>query len=141
NAALNQLYRSEPALYEIDFQGWGFEWIDFHDSENSIVSFVRRAKRREDYLVFVCNFTPQPHRNYRIGFPEVGVHHEIFNSDAENYGGSNMGNGGQVTAEAASSHGRPASASLVIPPLGVVILKPARPLPELVPEVAEQAQI
>jgi 1,4-alpha-glucan branching enzyme len=128
-AALNDLYRSEPALYEIDFQPSGFEWIDFHDSQNSIVSFVRRAKRREDYLVVVCNFTPTPHPNYRIGMPEAGLHREIFNSDAEIYGGSNMGNGGYVDADATPSHGRSASATLVIPPLGVLVLKPARPLP------------
>ncbi len=131
-AALNGLYRSEPALYEIDFQGWGFEWIDFHDSQNSIVSFVRRAKRREDYLVFVCNFTPQPHLNYRIGMPEAGLHRELFNSDSEIYGGSNMGNGGFVNAEGTASHGRPASAAVVLPPLGVVVLKPMRRLPEVV---------
>ncbi|MBV9304336.1 MAG: 1,4-alpha-glucan branching protein GlgB [Acidobacteriaceae bacterium] len=130
-AALNQLYRSEPSLYEIDFQGWGFEWIDFHDSQNSIVSFIRRAKRREDYLVFACNFTPTPHLGYRIGMPEAGVHREIFNSDAEMFGGSNMGNGGYVNAETTPSHGRPASARLVLPPLGVVVFKPARPLPPL----------
>jgi len=125
-AALNQLYRSEPSLYEIDFQGWGFEWIDFHDAENSVVSFVRRAKRKEDYLVFVCNFTPTPHLGYRIGMPEPGGFREIFNSDAEIFGGSNVGNGGYITAEEMPSHGRPASASVVIPPLGVVVLKPDR---------------
>jgi 1,4-alpha-glucan branching enzyme len=130
-AALNDLYRREPAIYEIDFQPSGFEWIDFHDSQNSIVSFVRRAKRREDYLVIVCNFTPTPHKSYRIGMPEAGLHREIFNSDAEIYGGSNMGNGGYVDAEATPSHGRPASARVVVPPLGVVVLKPARPLPPL----------
>ena len=130
-AALNELYKSEPAMYEIDFQGWGFEWIDFHDAEHSVISFVRYAKRREDYLVFVCNFTPQPHVGYRIGIPEAGGHREIFNSDAEMFGGSNMGNGGRVEAEPTPSHGRPASASVVIPPLGVVVLKPERPLPEL----------
>ncbi len=125
-AALNALYRSEPALYEVDFQGWGFEWIDFHDAENSIVSFVRYAKRREDYLVFVCNFTPTPHLAYRIGMPETGGFREIFNSDAAIFGGSNLGNGGYVTADAAPSHGRPASASVVVPPLGVVVFKPDR---------------
>jgi 1,4-alpha-glucan branching enzyme len=128
-AALNMLYRREPALYEIDFQHWGFEWIDFHDHENSIISFIRRAKRREDYLVFVCNFTPTPHPDYRIGFPEAGLHREIFNSDAGIFGGSNMGNAGAVMALPAASHGRPASAALVIPPLGVVVFKPDRPLP------------
>jgi 1,4-alpha-glucan branching enzyme len=128
--ALNELYRSQPAMYEIDFQGWGFEWIDFHDAENSVISFVRYAKRREDYLVFVCNFTPQPHPAYRIGIPEAGGHREIFNSDAEIFGGSNMGNGGYVEAEPAPSHGRPASANVVVPPLAVIVLKPERPLPE-----------
>ncbi len=128
-AALNELYRNEPALYEVDFQGSGFEWIDFHDAENSIISFVRRAKRREDYVVFVCNFTPTPHASYRIGLPEAGLHREIFNSDAEIFGGSNMGNGGYVNTEATPSHGRSASARLTIPPLGVIALKPDRPLP------------
>ncbi len=133
--ALNRLYRSEPALCEVDFQWWGFEWIDFHDAENSIIAFVRRAKRREDYLVFVCNFTPKPHLSYRLGMPEAGLHREIFNSDAEMFGGSNMGNGGFVMAEAVPSHGREASANIVIPPLGVVVLKPDRPLPpESAPE-------
>jgi 1,4-alpha-glucan branching enzyme len=126
NAALNGLYRSEPALYEVDFQHTGFEWIDFHDADNSIVSFVRRAKRPEDYLVFVCNFTPMPHKAYRLGFPEAGLHREIFNSDAEMFGGSNMGNGGVVNVESKPSHGRSASAELVIPPLGVVVFKPMR---------------
>jgi 1,4-alpha-glucan branching enzyme len=124
--ALNALYQSEPALYEVDFQFQGFEWIDFHDADNSIVSFVRRAKRRDDYLVFVCNFTPAPHKGYRVGFPEPGPHREIFNSDAEIFGGSNMGNGGYVNVEAKASHGRPGSAALVIPPLAVTVFKPAR---------------
>jgi len=125
-AALNDLYRREPALYEVDFQPAGFEWIDFHDAEHSIISFVRYAKDRKDYLVFACNFTPAPHANYRIGIPEAGLHREIFNSDAEMFGGSNMGNGGAVMAEQTASHGRPASATLMLPPLGVVVLKPER---------------
>ncbi len=125
-AALNGLYGGEPALYEVDFQPNGFEWIDFHDGDNSMVSFVRRAKRPEDYLVFVCNFTPAPHKAYRLGFPEAGLYREIFNSDAEMFGGSNMGNGGVVNVEARPSHGRPASAELVIPPLGVLVFKPMR---------------
>ncbi len=129
NAALNALYVSEPAMYEVDFQYWGFEWIDFHDAQNSVISFVRRAKRKEDHVVFVCNFTPRPFPSYRIGFPEVGQYREIFNSDAAMFGGSNMGNGGWLYADGTPSHGRSASASVVIPPLGVLIFKPARPLP------------
>ena len=128
-AALNWLYRSQPSLYEIDFSASGFEWIDFHDGENSIVSFVRRAKNPNDFTVFVCNFTPLPHLHYRIGLPEAGGYQEIFNSDAGIFGGSNLGNGGWVNAEATSSHGRPASAEVIVPPLGVVVLRPARPTP------------
>jgi 1,4-alpha-glucan branching enzyme len=127
-AALNELYRREPALYEVDFTYQGFEWIDFHDSENSIVSFVRRAKRRDDFIVVVCNFTPAPHLKYRIGLPEACGYREIFNSDAAIFGGSNLGNGGYVHAEERPSHFRPASAELVIPPLGAIMLKPDRPL-------------
>ncbi len=127
-AAINRLYRSQPAMYEIDFQYKGFEWIDFHDADNSIVVFVRRARRPEDYLVFACNFTPTPHLKYRIGFPEAGLHNEIFNSDADIFGGANVGNGGSIYATDLPSHGRPASAEIVIPPLGVVVFKPDRPL-------------
>jgi 1,4-alpha-glucan branching enzyme len=131
---LNALYRSEPAMHEVDFQYTGFEWIDFHDTDNSIISFVRRAKRKDDYLVFVCNFTPTPHLTYRLGIPEPGGYREVFNSDAQIFGGSNLGNGGYVEAEPTASHGRPASAVLTIPPLGVVVLKPTRPLAALPPE-------
>jgi 1,4-alpha-glucan branching enzyme len=127
--ALNELYRREPALYQVDFHWEGFEWIDFHDVENSILSFIRRGKNPNDYLVFACNFTPAPHNGYRIGFPEPGWHVEVFNSDSELFGGSNMGNGGGVMAESKPSHGRVASAELVLPPLGVVVFKPERPLP------------
>jgi 1,4-alpha-glucan branching enzyme len=130
-AALNQLYRTQPALYEVDFTYRGFEWIDFHDQDNSIVTLVRRAKRPDDFIVVVCNFTPKPHLGYRIGMPEAGGYQEIFNSDAEMFGGSNLGNGGYVEAVATESHGRPASLLLTLPPLGVVFLKPTRPLAEL----------
>jgi 1,4-alpha-glucan branching enzyme len=136
NQALNHLYRGEPALWEVDFQYQGFEWIDLHDVEHSIISFVRRGKRSGDYLVIVCNFTPQPQWNYRIGFPEAGRHLEIFNSDSDAFGGSNMGNSGAVTAEPLPVHHRAASASLTLPPLGVLVFKPARALPAL-PQPAE----
>jgi 1,4-alpha-glucan branching enzyme len=127
-AAINRLYVSEPALYEVDFTYRGFEWIDFHDADHSIVVFVRRAKRPENFLIFACNFTPMPHLAYRIGFPEAGLYREIFNSDAEVFGGSNLGNGGSVLAIETRSHGRPASAEIVLPPLGVVVFKPERSL-------------
>jgi 1,4-alpha-glucan branching enzyme len=122
---LNALYGREPALYQVDDDFRGFEWIDFHDVEGSVISFVRYALNRDDFIVFVCNFTPVPRLDYRIGVPKAGRYLEILNSDAEMFGGSNMGNGGSVMAEETASHGRPASVMLTLPPLAVVALKPA----------------
>ncbi|HUA82487.1 MAG TPA: 1,4-alpha-glucan branching protein GlgB [Bryobacteraceae bacterium] len=122
---LNWLYRREASLHQVDDDFSGFEWIDFHDAESSIISFVRFARDRQDFLVFACNFTPVVRRDYRIGVPRAGVYREIFNSDAEMFGGSNVGNNGAVTADAIGSHQRPASLSLTLPPLGVVVFKPA----------------
>jgi 1,4-alpha-glucan branching enzyme len=124
--ALNELYRREPALYEVDFHWEGFEWIDLSDMQNSIISFVRRAKDKSDHLVFVCNFTPTPQKGYRLGMPEAGEYLEVLNTDSELFGGSNMGNGGSIYAEPIESHNRQASAELVIPPLSVMVFKPAR---------------
>jgi 1,4-alpha-glucan branching enzyme len=120
---LNRLYRSQPALYEIDFAPSGFEWIDFHDWEQSIVCFLRRAKDSDDFVVFACNFTPEPRRGYRVGVPAGGFYRELLNSDSAHYGGSNLGNGGGVEAELISWHGRPYSVALTLPPLAVVVLK------------------
>ena len=120
---LNRFYRSQPAFYEMDFHHTGFEWIDFHDWEHSVVCFLRRAKNPEDFLVFACNFTPVPRHGYRIGVPEAGYYRELFNSDSAFYGGSNLGNGGGVLAEAQPCHGRPCSLRLTLPPLAVVVLK------------------
>jgi 1,4-alpha-glucan branching enzyme len=123
---LNQLYRSEPALYEVDFDWSGFEWLDFHDSENSAISFLRRARNPGDFLVFVGNFTPVPRQGYRIGVPSPGFYREILNSDSEIYWGSNMGNTGGVWAEPTPYQGRPYSISLTLPPLSVLVLKPSQ---------------
>jgi 1,4-alpha-glucan branching enzyme len=122
---INALYRREPALYQVDDDYRGFEWIDFRDGEGSVISFVRYALNRNDFIVFVCNFTPVPRLDYRIGVPKPGRYLEILNSDAEMFGGSNMGNGGSVMAEESGSHGRPASVTLTLPPLAVLALKPA----------------
>jgi 1,4-alpha-glucan branching enzyme len=121
---LNWLYRREPAMFQVDNDFSGFEWIDFRDAESSIISFLRYAKDRDDFLVFACNFTPIPRHNYRIGVPRAGYYQEIFNSDAEMFGGSNLGNGGAAHADEIPDHGRPASISITLPPLGVVIFKP-----------------
>ncbi|NEQ67127.1 MAG: 1,4-alpha-glucan branching enzyme [Symploca sp. SIO2D2] len=120
---LHQLYRSEPALYSQDFEQEGFDWIDCSDNTHSVVSFIRRAKDTKDFIVTVCNFTPQPHSHYRVGVPEIGFYTELFNSDAREYGGSNLGNlGGKWTDEWAF-HNQPYSLDLCLPPLGVLILK------------------
>ncbi|BAB72670.1 1,4-alpha-glucan branching enzyme [Anabaena sp. FACHB-709] len=120
---LNKLYRSEPALYTLDFAREGFDWIDCSDNRHSVVSFIRREKDTENFVVVICNFTPQPHSHYRIGVPEKGFYTELFNSDARQYGGSNMGNLGGKWTDDWSMHNRPYSLDLCLPPLGVLILK------------------
>jgi 1,4-alpha-glucan branching enzyme len=119
---LNELYRNEPALYTQDFDQLGFEWIDCNDNRHSVVSFLRWAKSGE-FVVVVCNFTPQPHSHYRIGVPQPGFYAELFNSDAREYGGSNMGNLGGKWAEDWAFHNRPYSIDLCLPPLSTLILK------------------
>ncbi|MCX8027859.1 MAG: 1,4-alpha-glucan branching protein GlgB [Thermodesulfovibrionales bacterium] len=120
---LNNIYRSEPAMYEVDFKPKGFEWIDFHDHDNSIVSFIRKAKNPHDFLVFVFNFTPIPREDYVIGVPYDGFYKELLNSDSEIYFGSNLGNAGGVFAEYRHSHGRPFSIKVLLPPLSMLIFK------------------
>ena len=123
---LNRTYAAEPALYEIDFEYTGFQWIDCNDNENSVISFIRRARNQNDILIALLNFTPVPRDGYRIGVPEPGAYTELLNSDGEVYGGSNQGNGGVVFTEAIASHGHAQSLYLTLPPLGFLLLKPAR---------------
>ena len=120
---LNSLYRSEPALYEQDCTEEGFQWIDCNDNNHSVVSFIRRGKEGKDFVVAVCNFTPQPHSHYRIGVPEPGFYTEIFNSDAGNYGGSNMGNYGGKWTDDWYFHNYHNSLDLCLPPLGILVFK------------------
>jgi 1,4-alpha-glucan branching enzyme len=120
---LNAIYRREPSLYEVDDAYGGFEWIDLQDADSSIISFLRFAQDREDCIVFVCNFTPVPRHGYRLGVPKGGLYREILNTDAEMFGGSNVGNGGAVLADAIAFHGRPASLRVTLPPLAVVAFK------------------
>ncbi len=123
---LNHLYREVPALHRRDCSPEGFEWIDCSDIDHSVYSYIRRGDRAEDVAVVVANFTPLVHRGYRIGVPEGGVWLERLNSDAGLYGGSNVGNGGSVQAEEIPCHGRPYSVALDLPPLGALVLIPAR---------------
>ncbi|NJN01771.1 MAG: 1,4-alpha-glucan branching protein GlgB [Leptolyngbyaceae cyanobacterium RM1_1_2] len=123
-AELNQLYRSEPALYADDFTNDGFEWIDCNDAEHSVVSFLRKDESSDDFVVTVCNFTPVPQHGYWVGVPQAGYYRELLNSDAEIYGGSGVGNYGGQTAHVWEHHPRwPYALSLTLPPLGVLVLK------------------
>jgi 1,4-alpha-glucan branching enzyme len=124
---LNWQYRTEPALHQVDFSGAGFHWIDCHDHENSVMSLIRFARDRRDYLVSIFNFTPVPRPGYRIGVPDTGYYAELVNSDSEHFGGSNVGNGGGVWTEPMPAHGFGQSLSLMVPPLGCLYLKRRRP--------------
>jgi 1,4-alpha-glucan branching enzyme len=120
---LNHLYRSEPALHRRDFDADGFEWVDFHDTRFSIISFLRRSGDDPPVLV-VCNFTPVLRQNYRIGVPAGGWWRELLNSDAADYGGSGVGNEGGVEAAPVAAHSHYHSLSLTLPPLAVLFLRP-----------------
>jgi 1,4-alpha-glucan branching enzyme len=121
---LNRLYRSEKALYEQDCQPQGFQWVIGDDAGNSVYAYLRWSKEGEPLLV-VANLTPVPRHGYRVGVPFSGKWAELLNSDAEAYAGSNIGNGGAVMAEEIKSHGQACSLALNLPPLAVVVLKPA----------------
>jgi 1,4-alpha-glucan branching enzyme len=120
---LNQLYQRERSLHEVDFEGSGFSWIDCNDNENSVVSFIRRARNPQDFTVMLANFTPVVREAYRVGVPEGGWYRELLNSDGDVYAGSNVGNGGGVMAEDTPSHGFEHSLTVVLPPLGFVMFK------------------
>lgn len=121
---LNRLYRSEKALYEQDCQPQGFQWVIGDDAGNSVYAYLRWSKEGEPLLV-VANLTPVPRHGYRVGVPFSGKWAELLNSDAEAYAGSNIGNGGAVMAEEIKSHGQACSLALNLPPLAVVVFKPA----------------
>ncbi len=119
---LNRVYRDIPALYEIDFEGHGFEWIDCNDAEQSILSYLRRDKNGGMAIV-VVNLTPVVRYDYRLGVPEEGYYCEVLNSDAEHYGGSNQGNHGGVQSDSQAWMGRPHSIQIVVPPLGALVFR------------------
>lgn len=120
---LNALYASHPALFETDCDGRGFEWIDCDDVEQSVVSFYRYSSDHSRSCIVVCNFTPIARHDYRIGVNETGLYQELLNTDDTLYGGTGLSNTDTLRAEAAAKHERPASLSLTLPPLGVLILE------------------
>jgi 1,4-alpha-glucan branching enzyme len=120
---LNRIYADEPALHDFDTDPRGFEWIDCNDNAASTISLLRKSRSPHQNIVVVCNFTPIPRLNYRLGVPSGGFWREILNSDAKEYGGSGMGNLGGVVAQEQPVHGRPYSLNLTLPPLAAVFLK------------------
>ena len=119
---LNHTYKSEPALWQLDDTYEGFDWIDFHDADNSVVSFLRKS-RGGDIIAFVVNATPVVRYNYRLGIPEPGLYREIINTDGETYGGSNVGNLGVVQSENVPWMGREHSILIHLPPLATLAFK------------------
>jgi 1,4-alpha-glucan branching enzyme len=120
---LNRLYRGEPALHEMDCDPAGFEWIDCDDADSSTVTLIRKGKSSSTIILVVCNFTPVPRYSYRLGSPRSGSWQEILNSDAGEYGGSNMGNLGGLETVPVPLHGRPYSLTITLPPLSVSFFK------------------
>ncbi len=120
---LNAFYRSHRALHEKDFTPDGFEWIDFKDADNGIISYLRKGSSPDDQVLVVCNFTPVPRLNYRVGVPTGGFWKEILNSDAQEYGGSGWGNFGGSQTAPVPAHGKSSSLSLAMPPLSILIFK------------------
>jgi 1,4-alpha-glucan branching enzyme len=124
---LNTVYRAEPALFELDSSYEGFQWVDFHDQDNNIVSFLRkgyhRADGRQELLLCLFNFSPIPRHDYRLGVPLEGDYEEIFNSDSQVYGGGNLGNLGGKRTQAVPMHNFPYSLELTAPPLAACFFK------------------
>ncbi len=118
---LNHLYSSIPALHQLDFLPEGFAWMDCHDADNSVISYLRRACDGS-FVLIVLNFTPVPRKGYRIGVPARGSYHEIFNSDSSYYGGSNLGNMGRIDAIRRTMDGKAHSIVISLPPLAGIIL-------------------
>ncbi|HSH54572.1 MAG TPA: 1,4-alpha-glucan branching protein GlgB [Methylotenera sp.] len=122
NTDLNRLYKQLPALYELDFEHQGFEWIDCHDTDQSIISFIRRGLDNS-FVIILLNFTPVLRKEYRVGVPQVGSYQEIFNSDAGYYGGSNQGNGAGLHTDDVAWMNQNQSLVITLPPLAGIVLQ------------------
>ena len=122
--ALNTFYRAQPALYEIDFDGAGFAWIDNTDYRRSVLSFLRKAKDPQDCIVFACDFSQAPLENYQLGVPTGGIWTQVLNSDATLYGGSGQKILDRLEAVPVPCHGQPNSLTITLPPLTVLAFTP-----------------
>jgi 1,4-alpha-glucan branching enzyme len=123
---LNHLYQSHPALYENNYSPEGFEWINADDSEHSVISWIRRGKEDQNSLIFIANFSPVALANYRVGVPRMGFYKELLNTDNMYYGGSDVLNHMDLETAPISANGRSHSLPLMLPPLGLVVLKFSR---------------
>ena len=148
--ALNKFYVDNKALWQVDFDWNGFQWIDCNDSENSIIALVRRAEDHSDFIVCVHNFTPEVRHGYRIGVPTKGTYVEVFNSDEEAYGGSGVLNAGDIVSEDYAFHGREQSIVITVPPLATTFYRlkqqsgagtPDHEVPETVDAVAKKKAV
>jgi 1,4-alpha-glucan branching enzyme len=120
---LNELYKTQPALHEKQFSPEGFEWINYSDHQNAVMTFIRKGNKPKEDVIVVCNFTQVVRSNYRIGLPKKGKLTEIFNSDALIYGGSGVQNPNKLTIEATPYDGRDYSVALLLPPLSMTAYK------------------
>ena len=148
--ALNKFYVDNKAFWQVDFDWNGFQWIDCNDNENSIISLIRRAEDRSDFIVCVHNFTPEVRHGYRIGVPTKGTYVEVFNSDEEAYGGSGVLNTGDIVSEDYAFHGREQSIVITVPPLASTFYRlkrqsgagtPDHEIPETVDAVAKKKAV
>ncbi len=121
---LNWSYRGMSALHERDCEQEGFSWIDCNDADNSVIAYIRHAADPDKFLVVVCNFTPVVRYGYRVGVPRHAVYRERLNTDSAYYGGSNVGNCGEIGTQYVSAHGHAQSLALTLPPLAVIVLQP-----------------
>ena len=129
---LNRLYVNEPALHEGDVVAEGFQWLVGDDHTNCVIAYLRQTPDQRETILVISNLTPSPRDNYRLGAPCMGYYKEIFNSDADWYGGAGLGNQGGVYSKETPSHGKPASIVITVPPLATVMFK-AVPPPVAVP--------
>jgi len=120
---LNTAYRGVPALHQLDCHPDGFAWVDCNDVAQSVLCLLRKGESADDQVLVVCNFTPTPRHNYRVGVPRGGVWEEILNGDAPIYGGSGMGNIGRVKTAPVAWHGHPQSLNLTLPPLAMIAFR------------------